>query len=153
MNNTSRSSPGKRAISYLRTRTVGGDDRAIQAQFAAQRAVCQHLAEVYGATIVQEYAAIGGTRDGHVRYIVSAMCKGAKEHQADYVITADMDRLCRGPAEADQEVLDRIRASGARLLCGTLWDAAPFGPFMDAMISTARRLGEHLRPLTARRTA
>ncbi|HEY2574867.1 MAG TPA: recombinase family protein [Streptosporangiaceae bacterium] len=150
---TPRSRPGKRAISYLRARTVNGDDRYISGQFAAQRAVCQHLADVYGANIVQEFTAVGGAREPYVRHIVNIMCQHAAAEHADYVITANLDRLCRGPAEADDEVLHAIDDSGARLLCGTIWDAAPPGPHMDSLISAARRFGEQLRPLVARRIA
>jgi DNA invertase Pin-like site-specific DNA recombinase len=120
--NTSRSSPGKRAVIYLRTRTVGGSDRHVDAQVEQQRQACQRIAEAHGATVVREYVAIGGVRDPHVRYIVSSMCQGAAEHQADYVITTGLDRLCRGPAEADREVLQAIWDSGARLICGSTWD-------------------------------
>jgi DNA invertase Pin-like site-specific DNA recombinase len=131
--------PAKRAVIYLRTRTVGGTDRHVDAQLDRQRQACQRIAEAHGGTVVHEYTAIGGTRDPHVRYIVSALCQGAAEHQADYVITAGLDRLCRGPAKADREVMQAIRDSGARLICGLTWDIALPGPSIDDLAEAARR--------------
>jgi DNA invertase Pin-like site-specific DNA recombinase len=131
--------PGKRAVIYLRTRTVGGSDRHVDAQIDRQREACQRIAEKHGATVVHEYAAIGGTRDPHVRYIVSAMCTGAAKHQADYVITTGLDRLCRGPAEADREILQAIRGSGARLICGSTWDVSLPICSVDDLAEAARR--------------
>jgi hypothetical protein len=63
----------KRAVLYLRTRTVGGDDQMVDTGLERQRVACQQVARQYGAQVVHEYAAVGGARDGHVRCIVGTM--------------------------------------------------------------------------------
>ena len=131
---TQQSRPKKRAVLYLRARCVGHSDDGIDAHLAQQRAVCTQIAEQHGASVIRDYEAIGGTRDGHVRYIVSTMLDQAVEARADYVITCGFDRLFRGPAKADRELLLAIRRSGATLLCGSTWDvSAPIGPSDDLL--------------------
>jgi DNA invertase Pin-like site-specific DNA recombinase len=124
----------KRAVIYLRARCIGGSDDAVDAQLARQRAVCIRIAEQHGATVIREYEAIGGVRDSHVRYVVSVMLGQAAEAKADFVITSGFDRLCRGPAKADRELLHAIHETGAVLLGGSTWDvSAPTEPGDDAL--------------------
>jgi DNA invertase Pin-like site-specific DNA recombinase len=112
----------KRAVVYVRARCIGGSDDGVDAQLAQQRAACTRVAEQHGAAVIHEYEAIGGARDVHVRAIVRDMLDQVAEARADYIITIGFDRLCRGPANADRELLHAIRTSGAALLCGSTWD-------------------------------
>lgn len=124
----------KRAIIYLRARTVGGSGRDVDAQLQRQREACEHIANQQDTAVTHEYKAIGGVRDGHVRAIVSDMLNLAAEARADYIITTAFDRLFRDPANTDRELMRAIRASGAVLLCGNTWDiAVPMGPSDDAL--------------------
>lgn len=136
--------PAKRAVLYLRTRTVGGDDSQVDAQLERQRVACQQIARRHGAHVVHEYAAIGGTRDGHVRYIVSTMLTAAARDHVDYVITTNIDRLCRGPAEADRDVMRAIQESGARLLCPLTWDVSAPRCSIDDLAEATRQPRMHL---------
>lgn len=91
---------------------------------------------------MHEYTAIGGTRSGDVRYIVKIMLDAVARDHVDYVITAGIDRLCRGP-EAEREMLSAIHRSGARLLVGNTFDAAECDPevpvrLVDDVIAAAR---------------
>lgn len=131
--------PAKRAVMYLRTRTVGGDDQMVDADLERQRIACQQVAREYGAEVVHEYAAIGGARDGHVRCIVGTMLTAVARDQVDYVVTTGIDRLCRGPAQADQELMSTVRHSGARLLCPRTWDVLPPRLDIDDLAEAARR--------------
>jgi DNA invertase Pin-like site-specific DNA recombinase len=121
----------KRAVVYVRARCIGGSDDGVDAQLAQQRAACTRVAEQHGAAVIHEYEAIGGARDVHVRAIVRDMLDQVAEAGADYVITIGFDRLCRGPANADRELLHAIRTSGAALLCGSEWDVATPRRFSD----------------------
>lgn len=141
----------KTAVVYLRTRTVGGDDSQVDADLARKRAACQQVARQLGAHVVHEYAAIGGTRDGHVRYIVSTMLDAVARDRVDYVITTSIDRLCRGPAEADRDVMRAVQESGARLLCPVTWDMSTLCRRIDDMAEAARQSRMHLT--AARRPA
>jgi DNA invertase Pin-like site-specific DNA recombinase len=119
----------KRAVLYLRVRQVGGRGDGVNVQLARQRAMCTRVAEQHGATVIHEYAAIGGTREVSVRSVVHVMLDHATEVKAEYVITSGFDRLFRGPADDDRELLQAIRRSGATLLYGDAWDmSAPMGP-------------------------
>lgn len=131
--------PAKRAVLYLRTRTVGGNDQMADADLERQRVACQQVARQYGAQVIHEYTAVGGARDGHVRTIVGTMLTAVARDQVDYVITTGIDRLCRGPAQADQELMSTIRRSGARLLCPRSWDVLPERVDIDALAEAARR--------------
>jgi DNA invertase Pin-like site-specific DNA recombinase len=127
----------KRAVVYLRARCVGGSDDGVDAQLAQQRAACTRVAQQHGATVIREYETVGGARDSHVRFVVRAMLDQAAEAHADYIITSGFDRLCRGPATADRELLRAIRTCGATLLCGNTWDvSAPLGPIDDVLAET-----------------
>lgn len=131
---TQQSRPKKRAVLYLRARCVGHSDDGVDAHLARQRAICTWIAEQHGASVIRDYEAIGGTRDSHVRYIVNTMLKQAAEARANYVITSSFDRLFRGPAKADRELLLAARKTGATLLCGSTWDvSAPIGPSDDVL--------------------
>jgi DNA invertase Pin-like site-specific DNA recombinase len=120
----------KRAVIYLRARCVGSSDDGVdEAQLSQQRTACERIAEQHGASVTAEYKAIGGVRDSHVRSVVSGMLDHVAEIKAEYVITSNFDRLCRGPADADRELLLAIRRSGATLLCTDTGDvSAPLGP-------------------------
>lgn len=134
---TQEATMAKRAVIYLRARSVGDNSEGIDAQLARQRAVCTRIADQHGASVVQDYEAIGGVRDGHVRYIVSVMLRQAAEAKADYVITSGFDRLFRGPADTDRELMRAIRDSGVVLLYGSEWDvAAPGNPSDDVLAET-----------------
>jgi DNA invertase Pin-like site-specific DNA recombinase len=108
-------SQNKRAVTYLRVRCIGGSDDGVDAQLARQRDDCTRVAQQHGATVMHEYAAIGGARDVHVRSVVHTMLDEAAEDRADYIITSGFDRLFRGPATADRKLLRAIRRSGATL--------------------------------------
>jgi DNA invertase Pin-like site-specific DNA recombinase len=124
----------KRAVIYLRARCVGGSDDGVDVQLAQQRAACTRVAQQHGATVIREHEAIGGARDVHVRAIVRDMLDQVAEARADYIITIGFDRLCRGPATADRELLRAIRDTGATLLCPVTWDvSAPLGPTDDVL--------------------
>jgi DNA invertase Pin-like site-specific DNA recombinase len=143
--------PARRAVLYLRTRTVGGDDQMVDADLERQRIACQHVARRHGAHVVHEYAAIGGARDVHVRSIVGTMLTAVARDHVDYVITTGIDRLCRGPARADRELMNTIRRSGARLLCPRTWDVLPPRLDIDDLAEAARTPG--LRPAAVGRTS
>jgi DNA invertase Pin-like site-specific DNA recombinase len=129
--------PTKRAVLYLRARCVDHSDDGVDASLARQRAVCTRIAQVHGATVLRDYEAIGGARDGHVRYIVSVMLGQVADGHVDYIITSGFDRLFRGPAKADRKLLRAIRDTGATLLCGSTWDiAVPTGPSDDVLADT-----------------
>lgn len=131
---THQSKSKKRAVLYLRARCVGHSDDGIDAHLARQRTACTRIAEQHDASVIRDYEAIGGVRDGHVRYIVSVMLEQTAEAHIDYIITSDFDRLFRGPAKADRELLLAIRKTGATLLCGSAWDvSAPLGPSDDML--------------------
>lgn len=124
--------PQKRAVIYLRARCIGGSGDGVDAHVARQRAICTRIAEQHGASVFREYAAIGGARDIHVRAIVRDMLDQVSEARADYVITSGFDRLFRGPADTDRDLMHAIRATGAALLCGSNWDVSPpMGPSDD----------------------
>lgn len=134
--------PAKTAVVYLRARTMCGDDYFVDAQLEWQRAACQEVAEYYGAHIVHEYAAIGGTRTGHVRHIVSIMLDAVSRDHVDYVIAAGIDRFCRG-SEAERQLLSSIHRSGARLLVGNTFDPEAYNAevpvrLVDDVVRTAR---------------
>jgi DNA invertase Pin-like site-specific DNA recombinase len=114
----------KRAVVYLRARCIGGSDDGVNAQLAQQRALCTRVAEQHGASVIREYEAIGGVREVHVRSVVRAMLDHVAEAKADYIITSNPDRLYRGPAEADRELLRAIRDTGATLLCADTGDVS-----------------------------
>lgn len=135
--------PAKRAVMYLRARTICSSDHFVDAQLDWQRAAYQEVAKHYGTRIVHEYVAIGGARDNRVRHIVSIMLDAVSHDRVDYVITAGIDRLSRGPAQAEQELLSAIRRSGARLLVGNTFDAETYDPavpvrLVDDVITAAR---------------
>jgi hypothetical protein len=124
----------KRAVIYLRARCVGGSDVCVDAHLARQQAVCTRVAQQHGAAVIREYETVGGARELSVRHIVRVMLDQAAEARADYVITSSFDRLCRGPAQVDRELLQAIRDTGATLLCGSTWDvSAPVGLSDDAL--------------------
>lgn len=126
----------KRAVIYLRARCIGSGDDGVDAQLAQQRAACTRIAEQHGAAVLRDYEAIGGVREVHVRAIVRDMLDHAAAARADYIITSGFDRLCRGPVEADRELLRAIRETGAVLLCGNTWDvSAPLAQAHQAMIT------------------
>jgi DNA invertase Pin-like site-specific DNA recombinase len=136
---TQQSEPKKQAVIYLRARCVGDNDDGVDAHLARQRAVCTRIAEQHGASVIREYEAIGGVRELSVRHVVHVMLDQAAEAHADYVITSVFDRLFRGPAKADRELLLAIRRSGATLLCGSTWDvSAPVGLDDDALAEAHR---------------
>lgn len=124
----------KQAVIYLRARCIGGSNEGVDAQLARQRVTCAHIAQQHGATVIREYEAIGGARDSHVRSIVRDMLDQIAEVEAGYVITSGFDRLFRGPAQADRELLRAIREAGATLLWGSTWDvSAAMGPSDDRL--------------------
>lgn len=125
----------KRAVIYLRARCIGDRDDEVDTQLVRQRAVCTRIAEQHGAAVIREYEAIGGTRDSHVRYIVSTMLKQAAEARANYVITSSFDRLFRGPADSDRKLFRAIREAGATLLCGSTWDVSTAAGPSDDMLA------------------
>lgn len=114
----------KRAVLYLRARQVGGRNDGVNAQLAQQRVLCTRVAEQHDATVIHEYAAIGGAREVSVRCVVHVMLDHVTEVKAEYVITSGFDRLFRGPADTDRELLQAIRKSGATLLCADTGDVS-----------------------------
>jgi DNA invertase Pin-like site-specific DNA recombinase len=114
----------KRAVLYLRARCIGGSDGEVNAQIAQQRSVCTRIAEQHGAWVIREYEATGGAREVHVRSIVRVMLDQIAGIGVDYVITSGFDRLFRGPADTDRELLRAIRRSGATLLCADTGDVS-----------------------------
>jgi DNA invertase Pin-like site-specific DNA recombinase len=131
----------KRAVIYLRVRCIGGSDEGVDAHLARQRDDCTRVAELRGVSVIREYEAIGGVRDVHVRAIVRDMLDHAAAARADYIITSGFDRLCRGPVEAERELLRAIRETGAVLLCGNAWDvSALLGPTDDVLAETHRAI-------------
>ncbi len=114
----------KRAVLYLRARQVGGRGDEVNAQIAQQRSVCTRIAEQHGASVIREYEATGGAREVHVRSVVRVMLDHVTEVKAEYIITSGFDRLFRGPAKADRELMYAIRETGVMLLCGDTWDVS-----------------------------
>jgi DNA invertase Pin-like site-specific DNA recombinase len=143
--------PAKRAVLYLRTRIVGSDNRLTDAALERQRLACEQVAKRNGIHIVHEYAVVGGARDSYVRYIVSLMLDAVTRDHVDYVITTGIDRLCRGPAEADRKLLATIRRSGASLLCSSTWDIPGRGRLIDDVVTGVHTSG--LRQRATRRSA
>lgn len=121
---TQQSTQAKRAVLYLRARQVGGRGDEVNAQLAQQRVTCTRVAEQHGASVIREYQTTGGARELHVRSVVRAMLDHVAEAKAEYVITSSFDRLFRGPADADRELLRAIRRSGATLLCANTGDVS-----------------------------
>jgi len=138
---TQQSEPTNQAVIYLRARCIGGSDKRVDAQLAAQRTVCTRIAGQHGASVIREYEAIGGCRNGHVRYIVRVMLDQVAKTKADYIITSGFDRLFRGPADADRELLFAIRQSGATLLSGNTWDVSVPVGLSDDMLAEAHQAG------------
>lgn len=137
--------PAKRAVLYLRTSTVGGDDSLVDAELERQRLACQQVAKRHSAHIVNEYTAIGHARTDYVRHIVSIMLNEIAKGGVDYVITTAIDRLCCGPPEYDLALLSALRRSGARLLCGSAWDVPRQRQHIDDMITAARSCDRSVR--------
>jgi DNA invertase Pin-like site-specific DNA recombinase len=82
-----------RARIYVRTATVGQDDR--EDQLEAQVIACRRLAESMNADVVAEYRDLGSGTSRN-RSGLQAMLDAAQQHHIDVVLCERPDRLARG---------------------------------------------------------
>ena len=107
----------KRAITFIRTRSVPHDAERDQAQLKAQLRYCGQVAEELGAEVVRVYLAVGGTTEALVRQLVEQLLQTVEDGGIDYVIVQHPDRLTRDPDELIA-MAEQIEAAGAHLVTG-----------------------------------
>src|SRR5689334_4413422 len=89
----------KRAVIFVRTRSVPHDAKRDQAQLRAQLYCCQQVAEELDAEVVRVYLAVGGTTDSHVRELIDRLLQTVEAGGVEYVIVTSFDRLTRRPGD------------------------------------------------------